>query len=397
MSAAHKRIYIEDVVEPARIRTQSFAKAFPAAAAMWDHKKNCGFGPEDFSFRSHVRAWFKCPKGRDHRFQVQIAAMANAMLSQSKTMGCGFCNSKRVSVTNNLAETYPEIAKEWMPKKNKLSPQDVPAGSCKYAWWKCPKGHTYEAQISNRTAEGTGCVRCNVGEPLDLRTYPRAYKEFDRKQNKGVDPHCLSSTAKYAWNCSADPRHHWIAGFYRDSKNRIRCPFCRNQKGSPGNNLKASHPHLAKQWHPTKNGDTTAKDVTFGSGFKAWWKCHQGPDHEWQTSVANRTGLQTDCPFCKMRRTSVTNIISTQAPKLAKEWHPRKNGKIKPDQVRIHSMTQFWWLCSKCSFEWRAAPIYRITRGNGCPQCARKKHGKMMSKRLKDNPELRFKKQSGLT
>jgi hypothetical protein len=44
-----KTVYIEDVVEPARVRSQSFAKAYPAAAQMWAYTLNCGFGPEDFS------------------------------------------------------------------------------------------------------------------------------------------------------------------------------------------------------------------------------------------------------------------------------------------------------------------------------------------------------------
>ncbi|NJL70714.1 MAG: zinc-ribbon domain-containing protein [Candidatus Competibacteraceae bacterium] len=60
------KLYIEDVIEPAAVRSQSFAKACPEAASMWLYKRNCGFGPEDFSHGSTVWAWFKCPKGRDH-------------------------------------------------------------------------------------------------------------------------------------------------------------------------------------------------------------------------------------------------------------------------------------------------------------------------------------------
>jgi len=372
------KIYIEDVVEPARIRTQSFASAFPALAQRWHYKKNCGFGPEDFSFRSHVRAWFKCPRGRDHLFQVQIAAMANAALSQSKTKGCGFCNAKRVSVTNNLADHFPDIAAELVTKKNNFDPYKIASGSGKKAWWKCKKGHQWQAAINHRTTEGTGCPRCNVGEPLDLRNYPRAMKEFDRKNNPGVNPHALPFTGKFAWICSKDARHKWTAGFYRSSENRVRCPLCRNQTGSIGNNLKRSYPSLAKQWHPTKNESVGPADVTFGSGYKAWWKCSAGPDHEWQTAVANRTSNQTGCPCCLFRQDSVTNLISSAAPKLAREWHPLKNRKLTPERTRIHSMQPVWWLCKKCSCEWQAAPIYRVTRGNGCPDCAHKNHSKTM-------------------
>ena len=49
-----------------------------------------------------------------------------------------------------------------------------------------------------------------------------------------------------------------------------------------------THPELAEQWHPTKNGDLTPQDVVSGSHRKVWWKC---PDcgYEWEASIANRS------------------------------------------------------------------------------------------------------------
>ncbi len=69
---AKKSKVIEDVIEPAPIRSKSFAYAFPEAARQWLYKKNCGFGPEDFSYGSEVKAWFKCPAAKDHVFQIAI-------------------------------------------------------------------------------------------------------------------------------------------------------------------------------------------------------------------------------------------------------------------------------------------------------------------------------------
>ena len=40
--------------------------------------------------------------------------------------------------------------------------------------------------------------------------------------------------------------------------------------------LAETHPEVAKQWHPTKNGDLTPNNVTPGSNKKAWWKCDKG-------------------------------------------------------------------------------------------------------------------------
>ena len=53
--------------------------------------------------------------------------------------------------------------------------------------------------------------------------------------------------------------------------------------------LAETHPELAKQWHPTKNGDITPLDVTLGSRKKVWWKCAVADDHEWNSAVKTRT------------------------------------------------------------------------------------------------------------
>ena len=45
--------------------------------------------------------------------------------------------------------------------------------------------------------------------------------------------------------------------------------------------LAETHPEIAKEWHPTLNGDLTPRDFTHGSDKKPWWKCDKGDDHEW--------------------------------------------------------------------------------------------------------------------
>ena len=35
--------------------------------------------------------------------------------------------------------------------------------------------------------------------------------------------------------------------------------------------LAETHPDLAKEWHPTKNGNITPKMISAGNGKKVWW------------------------------------------------------------------------------------------------------------------------------
>ena len=60
-----------------------------------------------------------------------------------------------------------------------------------------------------------------------------------------------------------------------------------------------THPELAKQWHPTKNGDLTSQDVTAGSNKKARWRhWHEETQtwHEWERIVRDQVRSKISCP-----------------------------------------------------------------------------------------------------
>ncbi|MBV9452548.1 MAG: zinc-ribbon domain-containing protein, partial [Rubrobacter sp.] len=58
-------------------------------------------------------------------------------------------------------------------------------------------------------------------------------------------------------------------------------------------------PDVASRWHPTKNGDLTPEQVVAGSHQKVWWRCHKGPDHEWEAKIADECARRrgVGCPF----------------------------------------------------------------------------------------------------
>ena len=87
-----------------------------------------------------------------------------------------------------------------------------------------------------------------------------------------------------------------MAGADKISRQRSGCPVCANRMVLAGvNDLATINPELARQWHPTKNGDLTPRDVLAGSRRKVWWICDQG--HEWQADVSSRNH-GTGCPVC---------------------------------------------------------------------------------------------------
>lgn len=80
------------------------------------------------------------------------------------------------------------------------------------------------------------------------------------------------------------------------------------------NDLQSINPKLALEWHPTKNGTITPKDVTAGSQRYAWWRCHKG--HEWR-AVINSRNRGRRCPVC-------SEEISTSFPEQTLFYYIQK-------------------------------------------------------------------------
>lgn len=152
------------------------------------------------------------------------------------------------------------------------------------------------------------------------------------------------------------------------------CPYCAGQKVMKGfNDLATLCPELAKEWHPTKNGDLTPDQVTPGANRKVWWRCELG--HEFQQVISDRRRRGDRCPYCAGKKLLPGfNDVASLFPDLAAEWDTEKNGDLKPSQVGPSEKRSVWWRCPRGhSYETK---IYIRTdrralenRGNGCPYC----------------------------
>jgi hypothetical protein len=148
------------------------------------------------------------------------------------------------------------------------------------------------------------------------------------------------------------------------------CPYCSNSSALAGyNSLAETHPALAVEWHPTRNGSIQPSDVLAGGTSKHWWRCPEG--HEYEESLNNRSKGRK-CPYCSHRRVipGQTSLAAVD-PDLAREWHPALNGTLTPAMVLSNSGFTVWWLCKRGhSFP---AQVTARRHGNGCPYCANKK------------------------
>lgn len=148
---------------------------------------------------------------------------------------------------------------------------------------------------------------------------------------------------------------------------RFLCQYC--------NSLGVCKPELAKQWHPTKNENLTPFDVNKNSPKKVWWQCDKG--HEWEMVIGNRAkAKEIVCKQC--------NSLSLNYPEIAKDWHPTKNGDLKPEDVAKKLMLKVWWICEK-GHEWETYITHRTLHGRGCPTCKISKGEKIIADWLSKN------------
>ena len=281
-------------------------------------------------------------------------------------------------IVKSLAEYKPALAKEWHPSKNgSFSPSDVSPRSKEKVWWSCPKGddHEWEARIIDRNS-GTGCPICSGNKVVRSTSFgaldPEQAKLWHPTKNGELTPYDVStgSTKRVWFKCPKGDDHEWESTV---SKRKVRrnCPICTGQKVVKSNCLATLNPELAKEWHPTKNGDLTPFDVPPGTHRKVWWKCPKGDDHEYQSQVANRNAGR-GCPICRGLKVVKSNSLATLNPELAKEWHPRMNGKLTPDDVSAVSGKMAWWKCPKGDDHvWKSTISNRHT-GQGCSICSGK-------------------------
>lgn len=288
-----------------------------------------------------------------------------------------------------LSVTHPEIASQWHPENNvDLTPDMVVAGSGEKVWWKCPEGpdHNWEAILRNRTHLGRGCPY-SAGKKVSVTNsfmllYPEIAKQWHPTKNQALQLEDLvvSSNKRAWWKCPEGPDHEWetkIAA--RTGDKASHCPCCVGRQLSVTNSLKTLFPAVAKEWHPTNNGNRTPSDILAGSNETVWWKCPVGPEHEWQIMVAKRTTKQaTSCPFCAGQRVCKSESFGAKCPDLALQWHPTKNKKLTPEDVTPSSGKKVWWKCPVADDHVWQSIISNRTGPNktGCPSCS----GRQVSK-----------------
>lgn len=350
-----------------------FFQTHPKLKEEWDKEANAkeSIFPEQVKHFARQKAWWRCSSGHSWKALIDSRTIGER--------GCPYCDRKMPVVgLTDLATVNEDVAKSWDYEKNiGITPEQVTYGSAKKVWWKCEKGHSWQAIVHSRT-NGNGCPYCAGKKVLagynDLATInPECLKFWDYEKNTDILPTEVTefSHKKVWWKC--EKGHSWQQDIYALTESKTAgsgCPACYGKTVLKGfNDLLFLNPEVAKEWCYDLN-KIKPDEITAGSKKMVWWKCELG--HTWKTPPYSRTGqLKTKCPYCTNRRVwEGFNDLKTVNPRIASEWCDELNGDLKPTQVSKGSNKKVWWECS-LGHVWQAY-IYARTGGNqtGCPVCA---------------------------
>ena len=409
-------------------------------AEEWNLERNGHLSPANILPNSNRKVWWKCAKG--HEWQATVS-------HRSRGQGCPYCSGRvAISGTNDLLTLNPELAKEWNYEKNQgLRPEEITLGSEKKVWWRCARGHEWQASVYKRNT-GNGCPICSSGYRTSFPEFALIYYfsksgiavfhsyntlgyeldvyipqfrsaiEYDGyywhkgKASKDLEknakckesgiqlyriredlPPLDDSSIDYVVRTNQSDLSEIIQRIIFDITGRhIDVDIQRDYISIEGlrehiekkASLLITNPELAEEWNYEKNGNILPEHVSAGSEKRVWWRCVRG--HEWRARIAGRS-KGTGCPICAGKQIcSGINDLKTLNPQLASEWNYEKNIGLLPEAVASSSPKKVWWKCAY-GHEWQAT-INNRARGTNCPICS----GQLIVSGINDlqtrNPQL---------
>ena len=193
-----------------------------------------------------------------------------------------------------------QLMAEWdFEKNNEISPSNITIGSGIKIWWKCNKGHSWNATIKDR-ARGRGCPFC-AGQKIitgvnDLATtHPSIAKQWHPQKNTNSPANVFPQSNKSVWWICEKGHEYTASPAHRTTRNS-GCPICSGKTILVGfNDLATTNPALAREWDYKKNKDLFPTQISRGSEKKVWWSCSRG--HSWRAAIYSRVS-GVGCPYC---------------------------------------------------------------------------------------------------
>lgn len=242
-----------------------------------------------------------------------------------------------------------------------------------------------------------GCPYCAgkavyQGENDLLSQAPEIAQYFDEEMNQcAASEVFVKSNKKYWWSCDNGLNHKYQMKPLNKVNRNQSCPICSGQQLLTGfNDLQTKYPDVAKEWDYNLN-ENKPSDYTYGSGYKAWWKCDKcGESYQSPINIHIRGHK---CPYCSGQKVlSGKNYFATLFPDIATEYS--KDNELLANKILAQTHKKVKWICSNCNQEYLASPHHRTSNDKtGCPYCKRQSKGECKVKKILEKYNITYKEQ----
>jgi hypothetical protein len=351
----------------------------------FDHKRN-QISLTAVTPGSHTSLWWRC---------TDCSELFQATPNRRTSMRtiCPFCAGRRVSRKTSLAALHPDLVQLWDHDRNAdLSPRDLTPGSAKVVWWRCEKGqdHAWRNAVSAQTAKGgRGCPFCAGNRASSTYSLEQSHPEIAAQWHKTKNGELAASQVtpgsgrRVWWQCDNYPGHEWQMAVTARTAQGQGCPYCANRRVHDHNSLKDVAPEVAAYFDESRNG-VSATDILATSSKRLWWRCLNGPDHQWLDSPRALIARKQACPFCppRLMRLSITNSFASwcsvngeRGQRLLAEWDGFANKGLTPEAIiYMNQRRKVHWTCTIATdHRWASSLYERVVDGVDCPYCNRRK------------------------
>jgi hypothetical protein len=215
---------------------RSLSNQYPKVSKEWDYVKNATLTPEHVTAYSGQYVWWKCIK--EHSWWAMISNRTRF------NQGCPKCRQVYASENYNLSVTHPNLKEEWNSHLNKdLKITEYKPYSNKKVWWRCRKGHEWEATISSRTRQNSGCPFCSGKKVIFENSFgyhfPILSKLWHPSKNNTLTPFDVTkaSAVKVWWMCEIGHEFEKRVCDQSRNPNSNGCKYCHLSISSHDNSL----------------------------------------------------------------------------------------------------------------------------------------------------------------
>lgn len=365
-----KKCSIIDRSKNKEIAGMSLAEAFPDVAKQWSPKNS--MRPGDVTHCSDKRVLWVCEFG--HEWEQSVA---NRTQNKSTCPKCAdkLRGQKRrlADDTNSLLSLYPDIAKEIDLDKNNIDTSKIKYGSHDVLWWKCPRGHSYQSMIAQRTTRRYGCPICSsygtsLGEQVVYRCLKRKFKQvFNRDKTFGIELDIYIKDINIAIEYSGS---NWHLG--KEEADSFKDEICKQ------NNIKLYtiiEESGSKEYKQINNctftiGGTNkekpkeilkiVKQILLDNGINLI------------LTKEETISIVKEAYEYRKGKPEIGESIAEKRPDLMLEWDFELN-ETDPHYISCGSQYNAAWKCKDCGHRWRKEVYYRSEKNYKCPKCKNKK------------------------